>query len=379
MSNKKSLPVFCPKEFRQIILQKFRTHFHQHPEIPIGDEAGTLLSAEEIHYGAAQDMYEFCFENDLSQVWAYMWNRWYTPKQWCLWARAACDAIPRIKTTMIVESLWKHLKHRDLAQFNRPRLDLVTHLVITNVLPRVTRTLAYIRGMRRLGRPQEPVAWQTDIRSMWLDMSRCDELRLMDKQLKCLKSARNTKGRAEGLELLEAEETREHGTYHTDIERWTCDCPSFAPNRFLICKHLVREANKHLKDLPLGSLKFFLDLRHYHYPPYYHIPGIHTDRPESASSSDEEEEVQILALGRGSEGSQVVPPLDRSDSTSRNSTEQDCDTEKSFSAGVADNNDGSPSELSLPTIDPIPDDGMDSGTENEPGRVRSLRLLMLQY
>ncbi|KAJ7773722.1 hypothetical protein DFH07DRAFT_723169, partial [Mycena maculata] len=165
----------------------FRIHFHQHPEIPMEDENGTFLSAEEIHYGAVQDMYQYCFENDLAQVWAYMWNRWYTPKQWCLWARAACDAIPRLKTTMIVESLWKHLKHRDLAQFNRPRLDLVTHLIITNVFPRVSRTLAYVRGQRRIGRPKELAAWQVDIKAMWLDMSRSDDHRLTEKQLKVLR------------------------------------------------------------------------------------------------------------------------------------------------------------------------------------------------
>ena len=58
-------------------------------------------------------------------------------------------------TTMIVESLWKHIKHRDLAQFNRPRLDLVTHLVITNVLPRGLRTMEYIQNLRRIGRPRK--------------------------------------------------------------------------------------------------------------------------------------------------------------------------------------------------------------------------------
>ncbi|KAJ7440655.1 hypothetical protein B0H11DRAFT_1750574, partial [Mycena galericulata] len=220
----------------------FRTHFHQHPEIPMGDEEGTFLSAAEIHHGATQDMYQYCFENDLAQVWAYMWNRWYTSKQWCLWARAACKAIPRLKTTMVVESL---LKHRDLAQFNRPRLDLVTHLIITNILPRVARTLAYVRGNRRQGRPKELAAWQVDMKAMWLDMSRSDEHRLTEKQLKCLKSARNTKGRTERLEQLEEEETREHGTYHTDVERWTCNCPSFAPNRFLMCKHPSCSGSKH--------------------------------------------------------------------------------------------------------------------------------------
>jgi hypothetical protein len=136
------LPAFCPKEFQAKITAKFRVHFNQHPEIPLNDERGTRLTAEEIYEGAARDMYQFCFKNGLAQVWAYLWNRWYTPKQWQLWARSAYPAIPQIRTTMVVESLWKHIKHRDLAEFNRPRLDLVTHLVIENVLPRALRTLA---------------------------------------------------------------------------------------------------------------------------------------------------------------------------------------------------------------------------------------------
>ena len=62
-----------------MILQKFRTHLHQHPLIPMNDKTGTHLTAEEIHHKAVHDMYQYCFENDLSQVWAYLWNRWYNP------------------------------------------------------------------------------------------------------------------------------------------------------------------------------------------------------------------------------------------------------------------------------------------------------------
>jgi hypothetical protein len=101
----KSLPIFCPMEHRATILQKFRIHFHQHPKLPLNDANGTHLDANEIRQGAAKDMYDYCQEHDLAQVWAYMWNRWYTLNQWPLWARSAHPAIPRIKTTMIVESL----------------------------------------------------------------------------------------------------------------------------------------------------------------------------------------------------------------------------------------------------------------------------------
>jgi hypothetical protein len=131
----KDLPDFCPKEFCEIIVKKFRIHIHQHPAIPFDDATGTYFTATEIYEGAVRDMYQVCFNNDLSQVWVYLWNWWYNPAQWKFWAWSANSAIPHIKTTMIVESLWKHIKHRDLAHFNRPQLDLITHVVIENVLP----------------------------------------------------------------------------------------------------------------------------------------------------------------------------------------------------------------------------------------------------
>lgn len=211
-----------------------------------------------------QDMYQFCFRNNLAQVWAYLWNRWYTPTQWVLWARSASDAIPRLKTTMIAESLFKNLKHRDLAEFNRPRLDLVVNVVISNVLPRAQRTLDYIRGMRRKGRPSALARWQVDFKAAWMDMSKTDEQRVVEKQLKWLRKPAKTKGRTERLAELDEEERRPQGTYKTDIERWTCSCPSYLISCFLLCKHLVRAANIALQDEPLTSLAFFHKLRRNH-------------------------------------------------------------------------------------------------------------------
>lgn len=98
----------------------------------------------------------------LTQVWAYLWNQWYNPNQWPLWARSACDAIPRLKTTMVVECTWKQIKRRDLPQFNRPRLDLVTHVLLDTLLPRIRYALEHVQGMRRNGRPQALASWQSD-------------------------------------------------------------------------------------------------------------------------------------------------------------------------------------------------------------------------
>lgn len=36
------------------------------------------------------------------EVWAYLWENWYRKGRWELWARAAHDMIPILKTTMIL-------------------------------------------------------------------------------------------------------------------------------------------------------------------------------------------------------------------------------------------------------------------------------------
>jgi hypothetical protein len=103
-------------------------------------------------------------------VWAYQWNWWYTPNQWKLWAWSADLAIYVLKTTMVVESLWRNLKHWHLQEFNRPQLDLVTHTIITDVLPCVWRTLDYVLDLRHVGRPKALASWQE---GFWHDCVEC--------------------------------------------------------------------------------------------------------------------------------------------------------------------------------------------------------------
>lgn len=269
------LPAFCPTAYRAAIKNKFVIHFHQHAEIPF-DAEGTHLTALEIHEGAVYDMYSFCRKHDLSQVWAYMWNCWYSPKQWPLWARSAAPAIPRLKATMISEAQWKVIKHHDLAMFNRPRLDLVIHVLINRLLPRVRLTLANLLGTRRQARAASPNDWQNDFRALWLDMSKPDEQRNIERQLEILKSSKKTKCRTEKLAELEADAERPNGTYYTDIKKWTCSCPSYLISRFLLCKHLVRTANAQMAGFDAkADLAFFTALRRNHFPPYYHIPALH--------------------------------------------------------------------------------------------------------
>jgi hypothetical protein len=82
---KADLPSFCLAPYRATIKNKFIIHFHQHSEIPV-DAKGMHLTATKIYAGTAFNMYMYCQKNDLSQVWGYMWNCWYSLKQWPLWA-----------------------------------------------------------------------------------------------------------------------------------------------------------------------------------------------------------------------------------------------------------------------------------------------------
>ncbi|KAF7370832.1 SWIM-type domain-containing protein [Mycena sanguinolenta] len=340
---------------------------HQHPKIPQNSSDEPYVSAEDIHWRAVKEMYDFCYSRGLSQVWAYLWNRWYTPQQWPLWAQASCDAIPRLKTTMIVESLWRHVKHRDLAQFNRPRLDLVINVVLQSLLPRVKRTLEYVQGLRRIGRPQALAGWQADAKAEWVEKSRTDEHRLVAKELKVLKSAPTTKGRAERLQQIADETAREAGTYATDIGNWVCPCEYFFKSRFLMCKHLIREANKLLDNRPLTDLRFFLDLRRNHFPPYYTIPGIHTlAQPENDEESPQPSEVIVLGV-RGSITPMVEEERPGSACTPRPdvSTPNDGCQQDNLAAGVRENEasegDAGPSE----TVEKAAGDEVDDSEDPE--------------
>ncbi|KAJ7809833.1 hypothetical protein B0H13DRAFT_1927726, partial [Mycena leptocephala] len=95
-----------------------------------------------------------------------------------------------------------------------------------------------------------------DVKAEWVDKSRSDEHRRVAKELRLRKSAPNTKGRAEQLQLLAEEEDREPGTYATDIENW---------------------------------------LRRNHFPPYYSIPGIHTSA--QPDGDEDPQPRQVLVLG----------------------------------------------------------------------------------
>ncbi|KAH8656329.1 hypothetical protein BGZ61DRAFT_500287 [Ilyonectria robusta] len=92
------------------VLEIFTRHYNSHPFIP--DQNGTFRSAEEIHRLSASEMYYWCRKRNYFRLWAYLWVNWYHSSQWVLWARSVNEKeIPVLKTTMIVESHWRKIKH----------------------------------------------------------------------------------------------------------------------------------------------------------------------------------------------------------------------------------------------------------------------------
>jgi hypothetical protein len=107
---------------------------------------------------------------------------------------------------VIVESLWCNLKHKHLQEFNHPCLDLITHIILTDVLPCIQQKLDHIQGLWHVRRAKALAGWQTDFWVDWLEMSLFDEHCLTAKQLKLLKAPKKTKGHTERLAALADEE-----------------------------------------------------------------------------------------------------------------------------------------------------------------------------
>lgn len=192
-------------EEKDTVIQMFCRHFNYHSLIP--DRNGTFRSAEEIHRECTSEMYFWCKARGFFRLWAYLFVNWYRHGQWELWARSSnATEIPVLKTTMIVESHWRRLKHDFLHRFNRPRIDLVVWILLTRVIPDVIARMRAVRsGDHRIGRAH----WRKSLKRQWKAL----EGKIIDPD--------NIK------------------RYHTDPLKWVCACEAFLQSRFLICKHLV--------------------------------------------------------------------------------------------------------------------------------------------
>jgi hypothetical protein len=95
--------IFCPKNYRDAIIQRMEQHFYRHMLIPTADKE-FITDPKEIWFRCVREMFQFCYNNRLDLVWAYLWENWYSWSHFIYWARCSSPNIIIHKTTMFIES-----------------------------------------------------------------------------------------------------------------------------------------------------------------------------------------------------------------------------------------------------------------------------------
>ena len=197
--------VFCPSPHRKPILHLFTKHFCQHPLFP--ERHGGYFDAAAIRRQAVSEMYQFCFQRGLREVWGYLWTSWYAPKVWKLWARSTSPYVSRLRTTMGTENFWRQLKHNYLHHTLRPRLDHLVWILINKVTPEYIARAEILEDTHRLGRSKPLSTYQRYFKSAW-------------------------------KKLVDAPASGRK--YITSIEEWSCNCGQQKYHPQHLCKHLVQ-------------------------------------------------------------------------------------------------------------------------------------------
>ncbi|CAD7067123.1 unnamed protein product, partial [Tilletia caries] len=235
----------CNKADSVIILDLLSKHLNEHTAFPTLH--GIYLTQEQLYRRQAKEAYDLCKAKGWARVWAYLWANWYTGKEWKLWARGANESIPILKSTMVTESHWRVIKHDYLHRFARPRIDLVTFILQTRVLPTaVKRVVALRAGNDRIARP----AWRTSMAVAW---------------------------KKEAAKEVSAEAIQR---YRTDVHAWKCACPALPMHRFLLCKHLVSLA-------PPMTVPALRTMKRHRQSPFWTHPDI--VRPAGASDGTKDD------------------------------------------------------------------------------------------
>lgn len=130
-NKRKSSSQLCDKQTRTEIKSMVEQHFNKHCLIPHGN--GLFYERQQIWNACVTEMYNYCRQQNLVSAWAYLWNEWYIPTHWALWARSSYNKISILRTTMVIESHWRMIKRDHLYKFNRPRLDLLCFVIVQKV------------------------------------------------------------------------------------------------------------------------------------------------------------------------------------------------------------------------------------------------------
>ena len=72
----------------------------------------------------------------------------------------------QICTTMLMESHWKVVKCDYLPKFFRPRLDLVTYIIISRLIPH------HQQQFNKYQQGREVVSWRKEFKKEWISLSK---------------------------------------------------------------------------------------------------------------------------------------------------------------------------------------------------------------
>ena len=229
------------KEERALVVGMFISHYNRHSTFP--DAKGAYHSPEVIYSQCVREVYDWCRKRDYFRLWSYMWINWYCPAKWRLWARSVSEQVSVLKTTMIVESHWRKVKHDYLHRFNRPRIDLVTWVLCSRVIP---DSVHFLQALTSPNSPEHRYTWAS-WRKKW-------------------------KSESDKLEIRAAEVDKTKVlSRHTDPRRFVCSCEAFLNSRFLLCKHIVRCYKPMGRP---GRLSWKRKVHRRRSPPFWFIPNM---------------------------------------------------------------------------------------------------------
>ncbi|KIM74969.1 hypothetical protein PILCRDRAFT_79546, partial [Piloderma croceum F 1598] len=200
-------------------------------------------------------IYSYSIEHDLREVWAYLWENWYRPGQWDLWARCGHPEIPILNNTMILEPHWRRIKRDFLHHFHKPRLDLLVWILITKLAPNYYRKLDLL--LNDTGHYRELPSWRKSFKREW-------------------KKSANT-----------PIEMPINPKYRPDVQRWVCTCPYFVTSRFLVCKHLVQSVG------PVPAT-FYLQVRRNRTNPFWLHPILQPEGHHIAAATSTSRDTPIV-------------------------------------------------------------------------------------
>lgn len=198
---------FCKEEMQQPLIKMLKKHYNAHPSIP----GNYNPCAEGVREWAVRKAYDFCRENNSPELWAYLWENWYRAGRWQLWARATCREIPRLRTTMIAESHWRHLKRDWLHFWPKMRLDLLIWTVIIHIEPKYNHRA--LSSSRPSERTRDAASWRKQFRYEW---RKCEATPTSDP------------------------DDFPYIAYDPNPYKWICGCNAYLTSRFAICKHLIQ-------------------------------------------------------------------------------------------------------------------------------------------